>query len=65
MNLNSACPDRLQLLPGIGPVTARAIADYRGKHGPFKNLSDLQKVPGIGPGKVNAIRNYVTLSDED
>ena len=65
VNLNRARPDRLRLLPGIGPVTARAIVDYRDKHGPFSSLQNLRNVPGIGQGKVNAICDYVKLSDEN
>jgi len=64
VNLNTADIPRLRLLPGIGPVTAKAIVEYRSEHGLFEKLSDLREVHGIGLGKIDAIRPYVTLSDE-
>ena len=65
VNLNTAGAARLELLPGIGPVTARAIVEYRSEHGPFAQLSDLKRVPGMGAGKVEKIRPFVTLSNDD
>ena len=35
INLNAADINRLRLLPGIGPVTAKAIIEHRTRHGPF------------------------------
>ncbi len=35
-------------LDGIGPLTARAIVQYREKNGPFKRKEDLLKVKGMG-----------------
>jgi competence protein ComEA len=64
INLNTADAPRLQLLPGIGPVIANAIVEYRLEHGPFEKISDLRRVPGVGQKKVDAIRSYVTLRNE-
>lgn len=49
VNVNSAGPEELQRLPGIGPAKARAIVAYREAHGPFATLDSLLQVPGIGP----------------
>lgn len=64
VDLNTAGAARLQLLPGIGPATAKSIVDYRLEHGPFRKLADARLVSGIGPKKFELIRPYVTLGDE-
>jgi comEA protein len=48
LDLNAAAEAELVRLPGIGPVMAKRIVEYRQKHGPFKRLEDLRKVKGIG-----------------
>ncbi|MFV1960043.1 MAG: ComEA family DNA-binding protein [Planctomycetota bacterium] len=47
---------RLALLPGIGPVRAKAIVEDRRRHGPVPTLEALVRVPGIGPGTVERLR---------
>lgn len=49
LDLNTATVEDLVALPRIGPVTARAIVDYRRQAGPFTTIDELQAVPGIGP----------------
>lgn len=50
VNINQASKEELaESLPGVGPVKAAAIVEYREKNGPFKSLDDLEKVKGIGP----------------
>lgn len=50
VNINQASKEEIaEALPGVGPVKAEAIVQYRQKNGPFKNLDDLEKVKGIGP----------------
>ena len=48
---STASAASLRRLPGLGPVKAQAIVDYRAKHGPkaFASINDLEKVPGLGP----------------
>jgi competence protein ComEA len=48
INLNSATVDQLDELPGIGPVLAQRIVDWRTQHGGFKAVRDLDQVSGIG-----------------
>ena len=50
VNINTADARTIDTaLVGVGPKTAKAIVDYRAKHGPFKSVDDLEKVKGIGP----------------
>lgn len=49
VSLNTATLAQLDSLPGIGPVTAQKILDWREQHGGFKAVSELQEVDGIGP----------------
>lgn len=60
VSLSSATPEQLDSLPGIGPVTAQKIVDWRAAHGPFRSVSALDEVPGIGPAKIEQLRNLVT-----
>jgi comEA protein len=48
LDLNAAAEAELVRLPGIGPVMAKRIVEYRQMHGPFKRLEDLRQVKGIG-----------------
>lgn len=49
INLNSASADDLtHAVKGIGHKRALAIIQYRQKHGPFRNITDLASVRGIG-----------------
>lgn len=48
ININAASQTELESLPGIGPVLAERIIDYRQKNGPFKTKDALKNVKGIG-----------------
>jgi competence protein ComEA len=61
VNLNTASLEQLQTLPGVGPVLAQRIVDYRDQHGGFKTVADLQKVSGIGDTRYNDLKNRVTV----
>ena len=52
--------DDLDELPGIGPVTAQKIVDWRASHGPFRSVDDLDAIPGIGPARIEQLRDLVT-----
>jgi competence protein ComEA len=60
VSLAVATVEQLDELPGIGPVTAQKIVDWRTAHGPFASVEDLDDVPGIGPAKVEQLRDLVT-----
>jgi competence protein ComEA len=62
VDLNSATVEQLDSLPGVGPVTAQKIVDYRTQHGPFTSVDDLDAIPGIGPARIENLRGLVTPS---
>jgi competence protein ComEA len=59
VHLSTATLDQLDALPGIGPVTAQKILDYRAKHGAFSSVDALDAVPGIGPSRMDQLRDLV------
>jgi competence protein ComEA len=59
-SLASATAEELDALPGVGPVTAQKILDYRAANGPFRSVDDLDAIPGIGPARVEQLRDLVT-----
>ncbi len=59
VQLSVATVEQLDTLPGIGPVTAAKIVDYRSSHGAFRSVDDLDEVPGIGPARVEQLRGLV------
>jgi competence protein ComEA len=61
VHLNSATLEQLDELPGIGPITAQKILDYRAEHGAFGSVDELDAVPGIGPATLAELRDLVDL----
>ena len=59
VQLSTATLEQLDTLPGIGPVTAQKILDYRTKHGAFSSVDELDAVPGIGPARLEQLRDLV------
>ncbi|HZT44620.1 MAG TPA: ComEA family DNA-binding protein [Gaiellaceae bacterium] len=59
VQLSVATVEQLDSLPGIGPVTAQKIVDYRTAHGAFRSVDELDEVPGIGPARVEQLRGLV------
>jgi len=59
LDLNSATLEQLENLPGIGPVTAQKILDYRQAHGAFHAVAELEGVPGIGPAHMAQLKGLV------
>jgi len=58
IDVNTAEPYELILLPKIGPTIARAIIEERETNGPFSSLNDLSRVSGIGPKTIESIRPH-------
>jgi competence protein ComEA len=59
VSLGTATIEQLDELPGVGPVTAQKIVDWRTTHGPFRTVDDLDQVPGIGPTRIEQLRELV------
>lgn len=61
INLNQADTKELESLPGIGPVTAKKIIEYREEHGGFQSVDQLAEIPGLSEKKVDALRDLVVV----
>jgi competence protein ComEA len=61
VNLNTATSEQLQSLPGVGPVLAAHIIDYRQAHGGFATVAELRNVTGIGDAKFSQLKDRVTV----
>ena len=61
ININRANASLFDTLPGVGPVIAARIVQFRKDNGPFANLEDLQKVEGIGPKLFMRIKDRLSL----
>ncbi len=61
VNINSATEAELEELPGVGPVTAQSILDFRAENGTFTAVEELLEVSGIGDVTLAKMAPYVTL----
>jgi competence protein ComEA len=59
VSLNTATVDQLDTLPGVGPVLARHIIDYRTQHGGFRSVDELREVNGIGDRRFSDLQKLV------
>ena len=59
VSLNSATLEQLDTLPGVGPVLAQHILDYRTEHGGFRSVDQLREVSGIGDRRFADLRPLV------
>ncbi len=59
VSLNTATLDQLDTLPGVGPVLAQHIVDYRTQHGGFRSVDELREVNGIGDRRFADLRALV------
>jgi competence protein ComEC len=62
LDLNTATITELDRLPGIGPMKAAAIVQWRTQHGPFTDVGQLDDVPGIGPATLAGLRQRVQIT---
>jgi competence protein ComEA len=61
VNLNTATLEQLDGLPGVGPVLAQRILDWREANGPFTTVDQLREVTGIGEAKFGDLKDQVTV----
>ena len=61
LNLNTATPRQLESLPGVGPVLAKRIVEFREKKGGFKRIEELLAIPGISEKKWKVLTSYLTV----
>lgn len=61
VRLNTADRQELESLPGVGPVTAGAILDWRSEHGGFTTVEELLEISGIGEATLEKLRPHVQL----
>jgi competence protein ComEA len=62
ININTANQEELETLPGVGPVIAQRIIEYRQINGSFQTIEDIQKVQGIGPKTFEKMQEMITVS---
>jgi competence protein ComEA len=61
IDLNTATLAELDTLPGVGPVLAQRILDWRTEHGRFATVDQLSDVPGIGDARLAQLRDLVQV----
>ncbi|MFD8685391.1 helix-hairpin-helix domain-containing protein [Streptomyces sp. NPDC059651] len=59
VSLNTATVEQLDTLPGVGPVLAQHIIDYRTQHGGFRSVDELREVNGIGDRRFTDLQPLV------
>ena len=61
IDINTATLEEFESLPGIGPVTAQRIIDYRNVNGKFDVIEDLTEVRGIGEKTIEKLRDKLVV----
>ena len=61
LDINRATLAQLDTLPGIGPVTAQRIIDYRNKVGRINAVDELKKISGLGGAKYEEIKSWLSV----
>ena len=61
VDLNLATPDQLDALPGVGPVTAQRILEWRTRNGRFARVEQLREIEGIGERRFGQLRELVRV----
>ncbi|MDR7300958.1 ComEA family DNA-binding protein [Haloactinomyces albus] len=61
IDLNSASREELEELPGVGPVTAGRIVQWRSEHDRFDGVEQLREVSGIGEVRFSRLQDLVRV----
>jgi competence protein ComEA len=61
ISLNTATPEQLDELDGVGPATAQKILEFRKEHGGFRSVDDLKQITGIGPKRFESLKDKVRM----
>jgi competence protein ComEA len=61
LDLNRAGVDQLDTLPGVGPVTAQRIVEWRTRNGRFARVEQLREIDGIGERRFEQLRTLVRV----
>lgn len=61
VDLNTATVEQLDQIPGVGPVTAQKIVDWRSQHGGFTAVTELREIDGIGAKTFARIAPHVRI----
>ena len=61
LDVNRASREQLEALPGIGPVLAQRIVDWRRAHGAFRKIEDLLEIKGIGAKKLERVQTLIAV----
>ena len=61
LDLNAATVEQLDALPGVGPVTAQRIVEWRTRNGRFATVDQLRDVEGIGERRLGQLRELVRV----
>ncbi|MEW5892272.1 MAG: helix-hairpin-helix domain-containing protein [Pseudomonadota bacterium] len=63
VDINTASQSELEAVKGLGPAKARAIIEYREKHGAFKSVDDLTHVKGLGKASVAKLKGELMVAE--
>jgi competence protein ComEA len=61
IDLNTAAPEQLDTLPGVGEATVKRIVEWRTRHGRFSTIEQLRDIDGIGASKYSKLREQVSV----
>ena len=62
VNINTASPEQIALLPSVGIKVAQRVIDYRKTKGSFKRVEDLMEVKGIGEKQFLSLKSYLSVT---
>ncbi|MDP4091268.1 MAG: helix-hairpin-helix domain-containing protein [Bacillota bacterium] len=62
ININTADENELEKIPGVGPVMAQRIIDYRNKNGDFQAIEDMKNISGVGEKTFEKMKDKITVN---